>query len=156
MKIYEIQNKGKGVITSLTPSNLLLLNPVIYFSSSSTIEFTGKGTSVLPYVFSVIPTEHNLQREIITNTTLSNSDNNYTIFINNGATPITITINSSITLPNFCVGFIQEGTGDVTFVGSGVSLTNPVGLKSKGQGYATFIERKLNTLNYFLLGDTKN
>ena len=97
----------------------------------------------------------NLQREITTNTTLSNSDNNYTIFINNGATPITITIDSSITIPNFCVGFIQEGTGDVTFTGSGISLTNPVGLKSKGQGYATFIERKLNTSNYFLLGNTK-
>ena len=96
-----------------------------------------------------------LQKEITTNVTLSNVDNDYTIFINNGATPITITINSSITTPNFCVGFIQEGTGDVTFVGSGVSLTNPVGLKSKGQGYATFIERKLNTSNYFLLGNTR-
>ena len=98
---------------------------------------------------------NNLQKQITTNTTLSNSDNNYTIFINNGATPITITIDSSVTLANFGVGFIQEGTGDVTFVGSGVSLTNPIGLKSKGQGYATFIERKLNTSNYFLLGDTK-
>lgn len=96
-----------------------------------------------------------LQKEITTNVTLSNVDNDYTIFINNGATPITITIDSSVTLANFGVGFIQEGTGDVTFVGSGVSLTNPVGLKSKGQGYATFIERKLNTSNYFLLGDTK-
>ena len=96
-----------------------------------------------------------LQKEITTNTVLSDSDNNYTVFINNGATPITITIDSSVTLANFGVGFIQEGTGDVTFVGTGVSLTNPVGLKSKGQGYATFIERKLNTSNYFLLGDTK-
>lgn len=96
-----------------------------------------------------------LQKEIITDTVLSNSDNNYTIFINNGATPITITINSSITIPNFCVGFIQEGTGDVTFVGTGVSLTNPIGLKSKGQGYQTFIERKLSTSTYYLLGNTK-
>ena len=86
---------------------------------------------------------------------LSRRNDCNTIFINNGATPITITINSSITIPNFCVGFIQEGTGDVTFVGSGVSLTNPVGLKSKGQGYATFIERKLNTSTFYLLGDTK-
>ena len=90
-----------------------------------------------------------------TNYTITNSDYNHVIFINNGATPITITINSSITIPNFCVGFIQEGTGDVTFVGSGVSLTNPVGLKSKGQGYTTFIERKLATSNYFLLGNTR-
>ena len=98
----------------------------------------------------------NLQKEITTSTVILDIDNNHTIFINNGATPTTITINSSITAPNFCVGFIQEGTGDVTFVGTGVSLTNPVGLKSKGQGYATFIERKLNTSNYFLLGNVKS
>ena len=99
--------------------------------------------------------ELNPQKTITTSYTLTDIDNNYTVFVNNGATPITITIDSSITLPNFCVGFIQEGTGDVTFVGTGVSLTNPVGLKSKGQGYQTFIERKLNTSNYFLLGNTR-
>lgn len=109
----------------------------------------------LPSASGTLALEQNLQKEITTSVTLSNVDNNYTIFINNGAIPITITIDSSITTPNFCVGFIQEGTGDVTFVGTGVSLTNPVGLKSKGQGYATFIERKLSTSNYFLLGDTK-
>ena len=100
--------------------------------------------------------EINLQKEITTSTVILDIDNNHTIFINNGATPITITIDSSITLPNFCVGFVQEGTGDVTFVGTGVSLTNPIGLKSKGQGYQTFIERKLNTSNYFLLGNVKS
>ena len=99
--------------------------------------------------------ELNPQKTITTSYTLTGIDNNYTIFVNNGATPITITINSSITIPNFCVGFIQEGTGDVTFVGTGVSLTNPVGLKSKGQGYQTFIERKLDTSTYFLLGNTR-
>ena len=109
----------------------------------------------LPSASGTLALEQNLQKVVTGNTTISNLDNNHTIFINNGATPITITINSSITAPNFCVGFIQEGTGDVTFVGSGVSLTNPVGLKSKGQGYQTFIERKLNTSSYFLLGNTK-
>ena len=99
--------------------------------------------------------ELNPQKTITTSYTLTDIDNNYTVFVNNGATPITITIDSSITTPNFCVGFIQEGTGDVTFVGSGVSLTNPVGLKSKGQGYQTFIERKLATSTYYLLGNTR-
>ena len=99
--------------------------------------------------------ELNPQKTITTSYTLTDIDNNYTVFVNNGATPVTITIDSNITLPNFCVGFIQEGTGDVTFVGTGVSLTNPVGLKSKGQGYQTFIERKLGTSNYFLLGNTR-
>ena len=109
----------------------------------------------LPSASGTLALEQNLQKVVTSNVTLSNVDNDYTIFINNGATPITITIDSSITIPSFQVGFIQEGTGDVTFVGSGVSLTNPVGLKSKGQGYATFVERKLNTTSFFLLGDTK-
>ena len=153
MKIYEIQNKGKGVITSLTPSDLLLLNPALRFVNTQTVSIDGDGSIFTPYSFTATPV--NLQTIINVSTTITNSLNNYVVFINNGATPITITINSSITIPNFCVGFIQEGTGDVTFVGSGVSLTNPVGLKSKGQGYATFIERKLNTSNYFLLGNTR-
>ena len=115
----------------------------------------GTSTQMLMADGSVKENQDNLQKVITTSTVILDSDNNYTIFINNGATPITITINSSITTPNFCVGFVQEGTGDVAFVGSGVSLTNPVGLKSKGQGYQTFIERKLNTSNYFLLGNTR-
>lgn len=92
----------------------------------------------------------NLQKEITATYVLTDADNDYVIFINNGATAITISI-GAITIPNFSVGFIQEGTGDVTFTGA----TNPVGLKSKGQGYQTFIERKLNTSTYYLLGNTK-
>lgn len=97
----------------------------------------------------------NKQKEIITNYTLTDADNGYTIFVNNSATPITITINTTVTIPNFCVGFIQEGTADVTFVGTGVTLSNPIGLKSKGQEYQTFLERKLATSAYYLLGNTK-
>jgi len=109
----------------------------------------------LPSASGTLALEQNLQKVITTNVTLSNVDNDYTIFINNGATPITITLDSTVTTSNFCVGFIQEGTGDVSFIGSGVSLTNPIGLKSKGQGYQTFIERKLSTSTYYLLGNTK-
>lgn len=92
----------------------------------------------------------NLQKIITTTYELTDADNDYTIFINNGATAISISL-GSITIANFCVGFIQEGSADVTFVG----VTNPVGLKSKGQGYQTFIERKLATATYYLLGNTK-
>lgn len=81
---------------------------------------------------------------------LTNADNNYTIFIDNGATAMTISL-GAITIPNFCVGFIQKGTADVTFSG----VTNPIGLKSKGQGYQTFIERELSTSSFYLLGNTK-
>lgn len=97
------------------------------------------------------PTSINLQKEITTsNYILTDADNDYTIFVNNGATPITISL-GAITISNFTVGFIQEGSADVTFVG----VTNPVGLKLKGQGYQAFIERKLATATYYLLGNTK-
>lgn len=243
MKIYELQNTGKGVINSISLSDLLLIysdeipnldsvigSNVAKLNNQHNIEVFGginwrsysagnteyTGQELTPHVYETIPfkplyrigtgignttTEQSLsffstktiykdskyskgleydgayesnftdkslvtkkfvkdsletlQKVITTSTTISNSDNNYIIFINNGATPITITIDSSITLPNFGVGFIQEGTGDVTFVGTGVSLTNPVGLKSKGQGYQTFIERKLATSTYYLLGNTR-
>lgn len=97
----------------------------------------------------------NLQKVITASYTLTNADNEYTIFINNSTTDITITINTSITIPNFCVGFIQEGTGEIIFAGISVTLTNPTGLKIKGQGYQTFIERKENTSTFYLLGNTK-
>lgn len=90
-----------------------------------------------------------------TNYTLTNADKDYTIFINNGTTAVTITLNTGVTSTNYCVGFIQEGTADVTHIGTGVSLTNPTGLKIKGQGEQTFIERKLATSTFYLLGNTK-
>lgn len=112
---------------------------------------SGNGTVATPFSIEV----SNLQKVISTSYTLTDADNNYTIFVNNASTPITITVDSGITISNFCAGFIQEGTADITFAVSGVTLLNPVGLKSKGQNYQTFIERKLNTSSYFLLGNTK-
>ena len=142
-------NAGTNVTVS---GNGTIATPYVINSTDTNTTYTaGTGLALIGTVFSV----ENLQKVVTSNVTLSDVDNDYTIFINNGATPITITIDSSITIPNFCVGFIQEGTGDVTFVGSGVTLTNPIGLKSKGQGYQTFIERKLSTSTYYLLGNTK-
>jgi hypothetical protein len=92
----------------------------------------------------------NLQKVITATYVLTDIDNDYTIFINNNSTAISISL-GSITMPNFSVGFVQEGTGDVTFSGA----INPVGLKLKGQGYQAFIERKLSSATYYLLGNTK-
>jgi hypothetical protein len=96
-------------------------------------------------------TSENLQKEITATYVLTDADNDYTIFVNNGATAISISL-GAITVPNFSVGFIQQGVADVTFVGV---MTNPIGLKIKGQGYQVFIERKLSTALYYLLGNTK-
>lgn len=135
--------------------NTFTVNKLGAITANSYAKIGGTSTQMLMADGSVKENQDNLQKEITSNYTLVNADNNHTIFINNGSTPITITLNTSITTPNFGVGFIQEGTGDVTFVGTGVSLTNPIGLKSKGQGESTYIERKLNTSTYYLLGDTK-
>lgn len=94
----------------------------------------------------------NLQKVITADYTLTDIDNNYTIFVNNASTAVTITL-GAVTLTGFSVGFVQEGTADVTFSGSG--LINPLGLKLKGYGYQSFIERKLATSTYYLLGNVK-
>ena len=43
----------------------------------------------------------------------------------------------------------------MTFVASGTTIHNPIGLKSKGQYYQTFIEQEGNTNIIYLLGNTK-
>lgn len=95
----------------------------------------------------------NLQKEITADYTLTNADNNHTIFINNGTNTIMIQVPPGLT-DEFNVGFIQEGTGLVTFVQSGAAILNtPTGYKLKGQNYQAYIEKKLNTNIYYLLGN---
>jgi hypothetical protein len=85
---------------------------------------------------------------------LLNADNESSIIINNGANAVTILGN--ITLQNkFCVGFVQEGTGDVTISVTGASLKTAIGNKIKGQNDQAFLERKEGTTTFFLLGNTK-
>lgn len=86
--------------------------------------------------------------------TLSNDDNKYTIFIDNGANAVSIDVPTGLSA-NFEAGFIQKGTADVTFTATGTTVNNPIGLKSKGQFYQTFIEKELATEVYYLLGNTK-
>jgi hypothetical protein len=137
--------------TNVSVTGIGTISTPYIINATDTTYSAGAGLSLIGTTFSVA----NLQKVITGDYTLVAADFEYTIFINNGATPITITLDASVTTINFCVGFIQEGTADVTFVGTGVSLTNPIGMKSKGQGYQTFIERKLATSSFYLLGNTK-
>ena len=100
--------------------------------------------------------QNNPQKVITADYTLTDADDNYVIIINN-VTPITITLNTTITVANFNVGFIQKGdtANTVTFAFTGVSLHTPVGYKLRGQYYQAFIERELNTVDFYLLGNTK-
>lgn len=88
------------------------------------------------------------------NYTLINANNDYTIYIENGVNSVTITVPSGLS-SRFQAGFIQRGTGDVTFVASGTTLANPIGLKSKGQNWNTYLIQKGSTNQYNLLGNTK-
>ncbi len=96
----------------------------------------------------------NPQKPIIVtaNYTLTDADHGLTIFVDTTSSAVTITRGGGITISGFCVGFIHKaGANDLSFVGA----SNPTGLKSKGIGFQTFIERELATINYYLLGNTK-
>ncbi len=168
-----------GSVTGLDTDNTDPQNPIVKIAVDGTT-ITGLGTSASPLIANGTPytlpaasttilggikigtglsidgsdflsTAYiNLQKVISATYVLTDADNDYTIFVNNGAIAISISL-GAITIPNFSVGFIQEGTADVTLVG----VTNPIGLKLKGQGYQAFIERKLSTSTYYLLGNTK-
>lgn len=99
---------------------------------------------------------YNFQKVISANYTLVSADNEYTIFIDNGSSTLTIEVPAGL-ITNFNVGFIQEGTGDVNFVGSGgVTILNAIdGFKIKGQKYQAFLEKKQATETFYLLGNTK-
>lgn len=133
---YVISSTATGVISQL--------------SSGVTTIVSGNGNSGTPYVVETV----NLQKAINADYTLTAGDNNYSIKINNGATPITITVPTGLP-SNFFAGFTQKGTGDVTFLGSSTTITNPVGLKIKGEGYHVGLEQTGTSGNFDLLGFTK-
>ena len=126
-------------------------------NNGTTTIVSGIGTIGSPYVLEIT----NLQKVITypadftgTNYTLTNADNNYEIIVDNGATAVTITVPSGLT-SKIGVGFTQKGFGDVTYITSGTTINNPIGLKIKGQYYQTFLSQELSTNNYFLGGNTK-
>jgi len=142
---------GATTITGTYP------NFTITSTDSNTTYTAGTGLALTGTVFSV----DNLQKIITyptdftgTNYTLTNADNNYEIIVDNGATAVTITVPSGLT-PKIGVGFTQKGIGDVTYVASGTTINNPIGLKIKGQYYQTFLSQELATNLFYLGGNTK-
>ena len=99
---------------------------------------------------------NNLQKTINTFPyTLTDNDDKYTIFVNNGVSNVVINIPDGLN-NNFCTSFIQEGTGDVTFTISGTStLSTAVGNKIKGQFYWALLEKKISTSGFYLMGSLK-
>ena len=148
---------GKGISTIIKTGTVGLVDTyTITYTNATTSTFTvTNGTNGINGTNGVDATANNLQKVITTNYTISDADNNYTIFVNNGSSNITITVPDGL-MSNLSIGFIQEGTGDVTFTNSGISTINTaVGFKIYGQNDCVMLEKKLSTTNYFLLGNTK-
>jgi len=158
-------NAGTNVIITGTGTNIspYIINAstsgssTIYFENSTTTTVTGSGGIEDPFIVEVIPLQ-----KIITypsdftgiNYTLTNLDNNYEIIIDNSSTAVTITVPSGLT-SKFGVGFTQKGSADVTFVTSGTTINNPIGLKIKDQYYQTYLSQELSSNIYYLGGNTK-
>lgn len=123
-------------------------NFTVSSTDTNTIYSAGPGLSLSGTTFGVA----NLQKVISGDYTLTSADTEYTIFIDNGSNPITITVPTGL-VANFEAGFIQEGTGVVTFSASGTTINTPTGLKIKGQRYQAFIEKRLSSETFYLLGN---
>jgi hypothetical protein len=106
------------------------------------------GTSGVNGTSGTSPTLTNNQKTITypadftgTNYTLQNGDNTFTIFINNGATAVTITIPAGLTA-NHEAYYLQQGSGDVSYGFSGTTIHSPDGkIKiAKQYGWASTIK----------------
>lgn len=142
---------GATTITGTYP------NFTITSTDTNTTYTAGAGLALTGTVFSV----DNLQKIITyptdftgTNYTLTNADNNYEIIVDNGTTNVTVTVPTGLT-SKIGVGFTQKGIGDVTYVASGTTINNPIGLKIKGQYYQTYLSQELATNLFYLGGNTK-
>ena len=152
---YIINSTGVQSVTGNIVDNTDPINPIITSPNFKTINgesIIGTGDIEIDNLQKVItyPTDFTGS-----NYTITNSDYNHVIFVNNGTSDVSITLDSSVNIPNFSVGFIQEGSGTVTHLASGITLINAIGYKMKGFGAQTFIEKKLNTNINYLLGNTR-
>ena len=142
---------------SSTDTNTIADGSETKINNGTTTIVSGIGTIGSPYVLEIT----NLQKIITyptdftgTNYTLTNADNNYEIIVDNGATAVTITVPSGL-ISKIGVGFTQKGIGDITYITSGTTINNPIGLKIKGQYYQTFLSQELATNIFYLGGNTK-
>jgi hypothetical protein len=98
---------------------------------------------------------NNLQRDVDTDFTLRDADNNFVIQLKNTVN-IIITVPASALRAKFNCGFIRKGTGEVTFVGAyGVTLENPVGFRIGVINDSAYLERDNASQIYTLLGTIK-
>lgn len=131
-------------------------------SAGANISVTGDGTTATPYVISGAAAPDLYLQKVLnypadftgSNYTFTNADKGYVIYVKNGANAVNLVVPAGLSA-NFEAGVIHKGTADITYVASGTTIENPVGLKSKGTGYNTFVIQEGSTNTYNLLGNTK-
>lgn len=154
-----ITGAGATIVTEPTPNNFVVTSTdtdtIVELQDGTTTEVNGDGVTT-PYSVEVL----NLQKRInfpngVTNYTLVDGDFAFTLFLNNLAKDVTITVPATL-LDYFICQFYQEGTGNVTFVGSGgATINTPTGLKIKGQFYWCAVEKILTSTTFGLVGSLK-
>ena len=151
-QVVTLTQGGATTITGTYP------NFTISSTDTNTTYSAGIGLSLTGTTFNI----DNLQKVITypadftgTNYTLTNADMGYSIIIVNGATAVTITVPTGLQ-SKMQVGFIQDGTADITITPSTTTLHNAIGgYKIKGQYDQVFLEQGITNADYYLLGNTK-
>ena len=142
---------GLGTIASPYIINSTDTNTPTLLENSLTTTVTGNGNVGSEYQIDV----NNLQKTINTFPyTITDADDKHTIFVINGASNVTINVPSGLK-DNLACAFIQEGTGTVTFVETGLTVLNfPSGLSKriKDQNHWALLEKKLGDDIYYLGG----
>lgn len=150
---------GRGItsISKINTTGLVDTYRITYTDSSTYTYTVTNGLNGTNGTNGIDASANNLQRiqTVTTNYNIVNADNNYTLFINNGTNNVTITIPDGLN-NSLSIGFVQKGTGDVTFINSGSEvLFTPIGYKLKGQFYSVMLEKELSNGIWYLLGNTK-
>ena len=153
----------EGIVSSLitNPVSSITINVDLVVGTGELCDTANIVIAGNPGADGVDGTSDNLQRVVSTFTggeyVLTNADNNYTLIISNGATPVSIKIPTGLTT-KFAVALIQKGTGNVTITSAlGVTLNTPIdsAFKIKGENYFAYLEQEGNTNTYYLGGNIK-
>ena len=150
----------KNVIVQGTGPNTLTSFAVEYIThNGSYSSWSSNGNGVCSFTQNGSSSD-NLQRTIATFSaneyTLQPTDNNYTLILQNGATPITIQV--PMGLPeSFAVAFIQKGSGDITISDDFVTINTPITLayKIKGPNYFAYLEQEGTSNEFYIGGNIK-
>ena len=145
---------GTGTIANPYIINSTDTNTPTLLKNSVTTTITGDGNLGSEYQIDI----NNLQKTIDTFPyTITDADDKYTIFVDNGASDVVINIPSGLK-DNLACAFIQEGTGNVSFLETGLTILRvPAGLTQniKGLYHWALLEKKLGDDTFYLGGSLK-